>query len=134
MSQENVEAIRRRFEEFAATQDFAAENFHADFVWDMSTFRGWPEQQTYAGVEGARAFVAEWLEAWDDWELEPEEYIDAGGDRVVTIVRQRGRSKTSGATTEMHLGQVWTLKDGLSIRMQMYASPAEALEAVGLRE
>jgi len=134
MSEESFEAGRRRFEEFAATQDFHAENFHPDFVWDMSTYRGWPEQQTYAGVEGARAFLAEWLEAWDDWSLEVEEYVDAGGDRVVVILRQRGRSKASGAPSEMHFGQVWTLKDGLSIRMQMYASPAEALEAVGLRE
>jgi hypothetical protein len=73
-------------------------------------------------------------QAWDDWELEPEEYFNAGGDRVVTILRQRGGSKASGATSEMHFGQVWTLKDGLSICMQMYASPAEALEAVGLSE
>ena len=134
MSQENVEAFRQGFEEFAATHSFRPETFHPEFVWDMSTFRGWPEQQTYAGFEGAQAFLADWLEAFDDWEIEPEQYIEADGDRVVVILRQRGRSKASGATIEMRFGQVWTIKDGLSTRMQMYASPAEALEAVGLRE
>jgi hypothetical protein len=34
----------------------------------------------------------------------------------------------------MHFGQVWTIRDKLELRMQMYASPAEALEAAGLRE
>jgi len=34
----------------------------------------------------------------------------------------------------MHFAQVWTLRDGKQLRMEMYASPAEALEAVGLRE
>ena len=33
----------------------------------------------------------------------------------------------------MRFAQVWTLRDGQAIRMQMYASVEEALEAVGLR-
>jgi hypothetical protein len=56
MSQENVERVRRGYECFAATGDFLGEST-ADFVWDMSKFRGWPEQQTYEGVEGARVFL-----------------------------------------------------------------------------
>ena len=102
-----------------------------DFVWDMSNFRGWPEQQTYEGVEGAREFLRDWLEAWDDWELQVEALHDAG-DKVVVIVRQRGRSKTRGLPVDMAFGQVWTIRDGKSARMEMYADPVEALEAVGL--
>jgi hypothetical protein len=34
----------------------------------------------------------------------------------------------------MHFAQVWTLRDGKQSRMEMYASPGEALEAVGLSE
>jgi ketosteroid isomerase-like protein len=98
----------------------------------MSTFRGWPEQQTYSRIEGARQFNAEWAGAWDDWELEVEDYIDAG-ERVVVLLRQRGRSKATGIPVEMRLGMVWTIQDGQGIRMQMYASPEEALEAAGLR-
>jgi ketosteroid isomerase-like protein len=132
MSQDNVETVRRGFEGFTATGELRPERFHPEFVWDMSTFRGWPEQQTYDGLEGAQKFLGDWLEAWDDWELEPEEYLDAGGDKVVVIMRQRGRAKATGVTIEMHFAQVWTFKDGLQVRMQMYASPAEAIEATGL--
>jgi ketosteroid isomerase-like protein len=32
----------------------------------------------------------------------------------------------------MRFAMVFTLRDGLETRMQMYADPAEALEAVGL--
>jgi hypothetical protein len=78
-------------------------------------------------------FLAEWPDAWDEWELEGEEYIDAG-ERVVAIINQRGRSTASGIPVEMRFAQVWTLRDGQGIRMEMYASPAEALEAVGLSE
>jgi ketosteroid isomerase-like protein len=133
MSQENVEIVRRRYEHLAATGDFLTETTALDFVWDMSKFRGWPEQQTYEGVEGARVFLRNWLEAWDDWELELEALHDAG-DRVVAIVRQRGRSKTSGLPVDMAFGQVWTIRDGEFARMEMYADPVEALEAVGLSE
>ena len=32
----------------------------------------------------------------------------------------------------MHFAQVWTLRDGEQLRMEMYADPQEALDAVGL--
>jgi hypothetical protein len=34
----------------------------------------------------------------------------------------------------MRFAQVWTLRHGQAISMQMYASPQEALETVGLSE
>jgi len=98
----------------------------------MSTFRGWPERQTYAGLNGAPEFVADWQEAWEDWELEPEELLDAG-ETVVAIVRQRGRSKATGLPVDMRFAMVWTLRDGKQARMRMYASPDEALGAAGMR-
>ena len=74
---------------------------------------------------------AEWADAWDGWELEVEDYLDAG-ERVVVILNQRGRSKATGIPVDMRFAQVWTLREGQAIRMQMYASVDEALEAVGL--
>ena len=62
------------------------------------------------------------------------EALHDAGDMVVAIVRQRGRSKTSGLPVDMAFGQVWTIRDGKSARMEMYADPAEALAAVGLSE
>jgi ketosteroid isomerase-like protein len=133
MSQENVEIVRAGYERFAATGKFAAEAATADFVWDMSNFHGWPEQQVYEGVEGAEAFLEEWTGAWDDWELEIDALHDAG-DKVVALVRQRGRSKAAGMPVEMSFAQVWTVRDGKNARMDMYSDRDEALEAAGLRE
>jgi ketosteroid isomerase-like protein len=133
MSQENVEIVRRGYEYFRATGELRPEIVHPDFVWDMSMFRGWPEQHTYLGRDGAMQFLADWTESWEEWELQLEELRDAG-DRVVAILRQRGRSKATGLPGEMHFAQVWTLRDGKQFRMEMYASPGEAFEAVGLRE
>ena len=129
MSRENVEAMRRGYERFVATGEIRA---HPDLVWDVSKL-GWPGQQIYSGPEGANQFNAEWADAWDDWEFAPEDYIDAG-EYVVVIVNQRGRSKATGIPVDMRFAQVWSFRDGQAIRMQMYASVDEALEAAGLSE
>lgn len=131
MSRENVEIVERGFHHFRATGDFLADVMAADFVWDMSKFRGWPEQPLYEGIEGARRFIADWRNAWDDWQLEVEAFHDAG-EKVVVVTRQRGRSKTTGMAVDMHFAQVFTLREGQQTRMVMYADPSEALEAVGL--
>ena len=133
MSQENVEIVKRGFNHFQTTGDFLEEIIAPDFVWDMSKFTGWPEQQVYDGLEGARTFIRDWTDAWDEWEIEVESFHDAG-ERVLVIVRQRGRSKTTGMPVDMLFAQVFTLRDGLETRMEMYADPAEALKAVGLEE
>ena len=59
---------------------------------------------------------------------------DAGGDRVVGIVEQRGRARFTGLPVNMRFGQVFTLRDGKQVRMEMYADPDEALKAAGLEE
>jgi ketosteroid isomerase-like protein len=127
VTEENVGIIRRGYEHYLATGEIRA---HPDLVWDVSRL-GWPDQQLYTGVDGAMQFNAEWAAAWDGWELEAEDYLDAG-ERVVVIINQRGRSKATGVPVDMRFAQVWTLRDGWAIRMQMYASVDEALEAVGL--
>ena len=99
----------------------------------MSNFHGWPEQQVYPGADGARTFLREWSDAWEDWELEVEALHDAG-DRVVALMHQRGRSKAAGMPVEMSFAQVWTLRDGKEARMDMYSDSGEALEASGLEK
>ena len=87
----------------------------------------------YEGVDEARAFLREWIDAWEDWELELEALHDAG-DKVLALVYQRGRSKESGMPVEMSFAQVWTLRDGKQARTEVYSERAEALKAAGLSE
>ena len=132
MSQENVEIVREGLQQFRATGELS-EDTAADFVWDMSNFHGWPEQQVYEGVEGARSFLTDWASAWNEWELEIEALHDAG-ERVVAVMHQRGRSKGTGVQVDMLFAQVWTLRGGEWMRMDMYSDSSEALKAVGLEE
>jgi ketosteroid isomerase-like protein len=133
MSEENLAIVREGFERFTASREFAPDLATDDFVWDMSNFHGWPEQQVYQGPDGAADFFSTWLEAWEDWELEVESLHDAG-DKVVALVRQRGTSKAAGMPVEMSFAQVFTLRDGKQSRMDMYSDRDEALAAAGLSE
>jgi ketosteroid isomerase-like protein len=131
MSAENVERTRRGYQHFIRTREPLGEDMAPDFVWDMSTFRGWPERKLYDGADGMREFIADWTDAWDEWRLEVIELKDAG-DEVVAIVHQSGRSKTTGLEVEMDFAQLWTFEGGKQKRMRMYADPHEALRAAGL--
>jgi ketosteroid isomerase-like protein len=133
VSQENVELVIRSYAHAQATGQVYAEGLDPAFVWDMSKYEGWPEQQRYEGIEGASRFLDDWAGAWDDWELELQAIEDAG-DKVVAVVRQRGRAKASGMALDMVFAQVWTIRDGRLIRMDMYSNPSDALRAAGLDE
>ena len=91
MSRENVELVSAAYRRFQEVGDFDDDLISDDFVWDMSTFRGWPEDQRYEGIEGARRFMSEWLSAFDDWLVDVESLHDARDD-VNALVRPRGRA------------------------------------------
>jgi ketosteroid isomerase-like protein len=131
MASEALDVVQRSYEYFRQTGTFDDALMSADYVWDMSTFEGWPEQQVYHGVEGARQFIAEWTAPFDEWQIDQEDVIDAGGGKVVAVMRQRGRHRLTGMPVDMLIAQVFTVRDGLMIRMEMYSDPAEALAAVG---
>jgi ketosteroid isomerase-like protein len=74
-----------------------------------------------------------WTENFDEYRLDLEKVIDAG-DRVVALVYQRARIKRSGDLIEQQIGYDWEVRDGKGVRVQVYFSWDEALEAVGLSE
>jgi ketosteroid isomerase-like protein len=81
-------------------------------------------------VEGA--FRSYW-ESWDEYGIEPVEFIDAG-QSVVVIVREHGRGKGSGVPVDRAHFQVWTFRSERLIRWEAYANRSEALQAAGLNE
>ena len=130
-SRDNLHLVQRVYAHFRETGEFDPADFHPDFVWDMSHFTGWPEAQTYHGVEGVRQFMDDWIDVWDEWEWEIRSIHEAG-DKVVAVLHQAGRSKSSGVRVEMDFAQLFTVEGGRQRRLEAYADPAEALAAVGI--
>jgi ketosteroid isomerase-like protein len=134
MSQENVEAARAQYENWNARELEAwIAGFHPEVDYTSSVTAGLFGQGDYHGHEGMRSFVAQYLEAWEYFRLEPREYIPAD-DRVVVVMDAFGRGRTSGVVVEHEIAHIWSFRDGLAVRHESYASREEALEAVGLSE
>ena len=135
MSRENVEVVRRGWEAWIGGDvDALFEIFHPAVEWDTTNYEGWPEDEVYRGHDGLRRFFEEWRASWDRYETGVEEYIDAGGDRVLVLCWQRGFGSDSQVPVQMEYAQLCAVQDGLVRRMDVYSDRSEALEAVGLRE
>jgi ketosteroid isomerase-like protein len=134
VSQEYVDTLRSGYEWFRVNGRFPAHLATPEFVWDISHSEGYglAVQQVYEGPQGADDFFAEWGSAWDDWEVEIEALHDLG-DKVLAIVKQRGRSRLTGIPAEMLMAMLWTFRDGRLTRMDMYSDVGEALKAVGMK-
>ena len=133
MSQDNVEIVRRAFE--AGSQEdwtSASAAFDPDVEWVEMPSLG-PDASTYTGFHEARKAIESWMGMWSEYGSEVARYADAGND-VVILIRERGHGGVSGAAVERELGEVCTVRDGKVVRVRLYGSWAEALEAAGLSE
>ena len=70
---------------------------------------------------------------WHDYKVMPEEFVDRG-DRVVVTVRLQGRGRGSGVEVDARFYDVYTLRDGLIVRMDQFTERSQALAAVGQAE
>jgi uncharacterized protein len=132
MSQENVEVIRRAFE--ASNRD-GPEAALAGLAPDLE----WPDlpDQPDAGVHhGHTGFLAaneQFFGELEDYRLLVDETIDLG-NQVTACIRVIGRGRGSGATFEQRTAGVWTLRNGSIVRVAMFGTREDALEAAGLSE
>ena len=132
MSEENVEIVRRCYG-FWTDRNLSAiaDIVHPDAVLDLS--RNIFNPGVHRGFDAFLRFVEQVDEMWENFQVEPEELIDAG-DKVVVASRISGKGRSSGVETAMPLYAVWTLREGKVARLTGgFRHRAEALEAAGIK-
>jgi ketosteroid isomerase-like protein len=131
MSQENVEVVRRMLSAFlGGDRETALSFFDLDVAWDGTNL---PDGQTGRGHEAIDEHLKRWAAQWAEWTVEVERISDAGGDRAVAFLRERGRSASGLEMDELH-AELYDLRGGKIVRRQGFSDPDDALDAVGLRE
>ncbi len=133
MSQENVEILRRLNEAFNRRDiDGAIQYLHPDVELHPG-IQVPDEESEYVGRAGLTEWFRSATEPWEMITVEHTELIDGPGGRVLAVERWvfRGRD---GIELELELPNVYTLRDGLIIRIDGFTERAEALEAAGLSE
>jgi ketosteroid isomerase-like protein len=93
-----------------------------------------PEGGIYRGRDALRAYFKRFSSEFDRFWWEAEDVLDAGDDRVLALIRVRGRGKGSGAEFDIRGGWLFTMGDGTAVRVNAYLDRREALEAAGLSE
>ena len=133
MSQENVEIVRRSVEAFAEGDwEDALSEYAGGVEWMEMPSLG-PDASTYIGRDQLREAAESWIQMWSEYDIKVHRYADRG-DEVVVLVRERGSGGASGVSVERELGEVFTLRDSEVVRVRLFGSWSEALEAAGLSE
>jgi ketosteroid isomerase-like protein len=134
-----VDLQRRAFEAGSRRDlDMAMSFYGPDSVWDTTPMG----MGVYQGLSAIRRFFEDWMNAYEDFEMEPEELLDLGNGVGFGVARQSGTPVGSTGRVEMRYAQVVVARDGLVVRLTSYtdidearaAAQRAALEAVGLRE
>jgi ketosteroid isomerase-like protein len=131
MARSNVDIIKEAHERLAAEgEDAMLEYIHPEFVGvappELSV-----EPQTYRGPAGFKRWFDSFHDAVDEVRIEPEEFIEAG-ELVVTPSRIVIRGHESGIEVAQKVTWVWSLRDGLAIRVDAYVDKETALRTLGI--
>ena len=128
MARDNVEILRKAYD---ALNDGDVESalgvLEPDAEWEEHSEL--PEAGTYHSRDAIRSFLLGYLDSWDEFRQETEELIDSG-DRVAVVLRMAARGKGSGIEVEARYAHLWTMQDGRGVRVDAYADPDAALEAL----
>ena len=89
---------------------------------------------TSEGPESIARFMREFLRQWERYWIDPQEFVDAGGDQVLVVGRQYGAGAGSGLVIDAPLYVVFTFRDTRVIGLYFTPDRQEALKAVGLEE
>lgn len=132
MSEDNVEIVRRGFEA-VARDGWEALTPLLDPGFEMTTPPDLAmEPDTYRGEAGMRRYFESFEEAMEDIRIVPEGELLGAGDKVFVPFRLSARGRETGIEAEQHAFQVWTMRNGKALRVEVLASRDEALKAAGL--
>jgi ketosteroid isomerase-like protein len=140
MSPADLETARRAYAAFARA--FGSGNID-DFrplleeFWDpeivLMPAGVLPDSRIARGGDAVLRVVAEQMQAFEKgstW-LEPLEFIDAG-DRLVVTYRFGGRGRHTEIEVEFSFAHLVTIHETKAVRVDVYETKQQALEAVGL--
>ena len=135
MSQENVKVATRWYqpatskEELLEAMPRTMRLCHPDVEWTV------PEDgTTYAGRDGVRRRLEDWLESFETFRYDIERIVDCGGDDVLVVATEVARGALSGAEIHSTNYELLTIRDGMIVRIREFYDQGNAFDAAGLSE
>jgi ketosteroid isomerase-like protein len=94
-----------------------------------------PAPFSVSGVGALAEAWREFLDTWDEWRVEAEDYRVLDDERVLVLVRIGGRGKASGLEVDQMSAKganLFHIRDGKVTRLAIYWDRRRALADVGL--
>lgn len=95
-----------------------------DIEWDNRGADAPGLDEVFHGREGVMNLLGQLAEVFEEYAIRDREY-DAAGDRVLTVAREFGRGGTSGLAQDRPLAILYTVRDGLIVRVSTHADIEE---------
>jgi ketosteroid isomerase-like protein len=132
MASESVVNMRRAFEAWAqgdlqTVEKFVDPSFEIE---DRILPEGSPSER---GVEALVANTARVREVFGDATWEPREIVELG-DRILVRVHFEGSGQSTRLQTDTDVGQIFTLRNGRAVKLDVFRSWSEARAAAGLED
>ncbi len=120
-----VELARRFFEAMNKREFDSIPSFYAsDAVLDSMGMGA-----SFEGVAAIRGFFEDFISAYEEFEVEPEEILDLSNGVMLSVALQQGRPVGSSGRVQMRFASVTLWVDGAIVRQTLYTDIDEARAA-----
>jgi ketosteroid isomerase-like protein len=123
----NIVAVRRLYEA-RGNPDIVKTVLAPEVRWEV--IEGFPHSGIYHGLNGVFDFFTRLFGDFEDWHTEPTEIFEAG-DRVIGLGFYSARAKATSRSFKARFAHVWTMRDGVIVRLQQCADTVQLAKASG---
>ena len=130
----NVDLVRSIYADWERGDFSSAEWAHPDIVYSRV---GGLEEGAATGLAALAKAIGNFMQPWEDWRIEAEEFRELADGRVLVLDRHRGRGKRSGLDVDQlrsrsHTAYLFELRDGKVSRLVGYMDRDDAFADLGL--
>jgi uncharacterized protein len=122
----NIVAVRRLYEA-RGNPDIVKTVIAPDGRWEVVD--GFPYSRVYQRLNGVADFFMRLFGDIEDWHTEPAEIFEPG-DRVIGVGFYAVRAKANGKSFKARFAHVWTMRDGVIVRLQTVRGHGATHESV----
>jgi ketosteroid isomerase-like protein len=123
----NVSVVRRLYRA-RGNPEVVSQVLAGDVRWEVVD--GFPYSGVYKGLDSVlRDFFGRLFTDFDEFVADGSEFFESG-EHVVALGSYSGRATKTGKTFTARFAHVWTLKDGLIVRLQQCADTVQFARAL----
>ncbi len=125
MSDADITTVRGSYEALnEGDVEAALEALDPDAVWrDSPELPGGGE---FRGREELGRFLRDFLAEWRDFHQRIDDAVREG-ERVAVLIHLSATGRASGIEVDTRYAHLWTMRDGIGVRVDAYRDPEEAL-------